>query len=186
MWLTKVSILLCWWVMMGRETAAAIHYAFPLCLKPNSAFCSIHWDFVFFDFVCNALYAKCAAKQKTTSTPMQNRCELLSACSQSRWALDTRAKTACTDIVFLGTVNVLSRIWFALISLQPSEIQTLLFMHCEKQMFLLVHNGGTFPCRNRNVSKESHLLQGQEELHLLVHAPGLDLFGMFKVVENNF
>lgn len=76
-WLTKVSIFLCWSIMMVRETIAAIHYAFPLCSKRNSAFCSIHWDFVFFDFVWKALYAGCAAKQKTTTTPMQNRCELL-------------------------------------------------------------------------------------------------------------
>jgi len=53
-------------------------------------------------------------------------------------------------------------------------------------MFLLVHNGGTFLWRNRNVSKDSHLSQGQEELHLLVHAAYLDLFCMYEVVENNF
>ena len=62
--LTKVSILFCWWIMMVQETMAAIHYAFPLCPKQNSAFCSIHWDFVFFDFVWKVLYAECAAKQK--------------------------------------------------------------------------------------------------------------------------
>lgn len=160
--LTKVSILLCWWIMMARETIAAVHYAFPLCSKQNSAFYSTHWDFVFFDFVWKALYAGCAAKQKDTSTPMQTRCELSSACSQSRWALDMRAKTACTDIVFLGTINVLSRIWFALISLQPSEIQTSLFMHCQKQMFLLVHNGGTFLWRNRNVSWRATCHEGRK------------------------
>lgn len=89
------------------------------------------------------------------------------------------AKTACTDIVFPGIINVLSRIWFALIGLQSSEIQILLFMHCQKQMFFLVHDGDTFLWRNRNVPKESPLSQGQEELHLLVHAVYLDLSCMF-------
>lgn len=185
MWLTKVSIFLCWWIMMVRETITAIHYAFLSCSKQNSAFCSIHWDVVFFDFVCKALYAECAAKQKTTSTPMQNRCELLSACLQSRWALHMQAKTACTDIVFLGTIYVLSQIWFALISPQPSEIQTLLFMHCQKQMFLLVHNGGTFLWRNKNVSKESHLSQGQEELSYWSMLLILIYFVCLKIIFNH-
>lgn len=80
---------------------------------------------------------------------------------------------------FPGIIKVLNRIWFALISPQSSEIQILLFMRCQKQMFFLVHNGDTSLWRDRNVSKESSLSQGQEELHLLVHAVYLDLSCMF-------
>lgn len=86
---------------------------------------------------------------------------------------------------FLGTIYVLSQIWFALISPQPSEIQTLLFMHCQKQMFLLVHNGGTFLWRNKNVSKESHLSRGQEELSYWSMLLVLIYFVCLKIIFNH-
>lgn len=48
--LSKVCALLCWWIMMVRETIVNILYAFPLRSKQISAFRSVRGDFVAFDF----------------------------------------------------------------------------------------------------------------------------------------
>lgn len=131
-------------LLMNNDSEGNYHswsFCLSLAFKAKSAFCSAHWDFVFFALVWEALYAGCAAEQNPTSTPMQNWCELLSACSQSWWALDTQVKTACTDIVFLSPLMFWAKSGLLLVAFSHQRHKRCcLFTHCQKQMFLLVHS----------------------------------------------
>lgn len=117
MWLAKVSILWSWWTAMVRESVTGIHYAFPLCSKQNSAFCSIHADFVFV-WLCEESVVCTMCCKTETHQHANTKAAWAIVCLLSPAGLWThKPKQFAQTSFFVGTINVLSSIWFALISL---------------------------------------------------------------------